>query len=84
MENKEKKETTQKRQIEKKKQKGKGEKEMRDKILKVSYIMAWIGAIWFMLSLEASMWNIIPSLLCLTYVVAFGEANNGNWIISPH
>lgn len=57
---------------------------MRDKILKVSYIMAWIGAIWFMLSLEASMWNIIPSLLCLTYVYAFGEANNGNWIISPH
>lgn len=57
---------------------------MRDKILKVSYIMAWIGAIWFMLSLEASMWNIIPSLLCLAYAVAFGEANNGNWIISPH
>lgn len=83
-ENKEKKETTQKRQIEKKKQKGKGEKEMRDKILKVSYIMAWIGAIWFMLSLEASMWNIIPSLLCIAYVYAFGEANNGNWIISPH
>ena len=72
-----------KRQIEKK-QKGKGEKEMRDKILKVSYSLAWIGAIWFMLSLEASMWNIIPSLLCLTYVYAFGEANNGNWIISPH
>lgn len=57
---------------------------MRDKILKVSYIMAWIGAFSFMLSLEASMWNIIPSLLCLTYVVAFGEANNGNWIISQH
>lgn len=57
---------------------------MRDKILKASYILAWIGAFSFMLSLEASMWNIIPSLLCLTYVVAFGEANNGNWIISPH
>lgn len=57
---------------------------MRDKILKVSYIMAGIGAIWFMLSLEASMWNIIPSLLCIAYVYAFGEANNGNWIISPH
>ena len=57
---------------------------MRDKILKVSYIMAWIGAIWFMLSLEASMWNIIPSLLCIAYVYAFGKANNGNWIISPH
>lgn len=57
---------------------------MRDKILKASYILAWIGAIWFLLSLEASMWNIIPSLLCLVYVVAFGEANNGNWIISPH
>lgn len=57
---------------------------MRDKILKVSYIIAWIGAIWFMLSLEASMWNIIPSLLCIAYVYAFGEANNGNWIISPH
>lgn len=70
--------------FQKKKQKGKGEKEMRDKILKVSYIMAWIGAIWFMLSLEASMWNIIPSLLCIAYVYAFGEANNGNWIIAPH
>ncbi len=57
---------------------------MREKILKVSYIMAWIGAIWFMLSLEASMWNIIPSLLCIAYVYAFGEANNGNWIISQH
>ena len=57
---------------------------MRDKILKASYILAWIGAIWFLLSLEASMWNIIPSLLCLAYVYAFGEANNGNWIISPH
>lgn len=57
---------------------------MRDKILKASYILAWIGAFSFMLSLEVSMWNIIPSLLCLTYVVAFGEANNGNWIISLH
>ena len=57
---------------------------MRDKILKVSYIMAWIGAIWFMLSLEASMSNIIRSLLCIAYVYAFGEANYGNWIISPH
>lgn len=57
---------------------------MRDKILKVSYIMAWIGAIWFMLSLEASMWNLIPAALCLAYAYAFGEANNGNWIISLH
>ena len=57
---------------------------MRDKILKASYILAWIGAFSSLLSLEASMWNIIPSLLCLTYVVAFGEANSGNWIISQH
>lgn len=57
---------------------------MRDKILKASYILAWIGAFSSLLGLEASMWNIIPSLLCLTYVVAFGEANNGNWIISQH
>ena len=57
---------------------------MRDKLLKVSYILAWIGAIWFLLSSESSLWYLVPGALCLAYAVAFGEANNGNWIISPH
>ena len=64
--------------------KRKGEKGMRDKLLKASYILAWIGAIWFLLSSESSLWYLVPGALCLTYAVAFGEANNGNWIISPH
>lgn len=57
---------------------------MKDKLLKVSYILAWVGTLWFLLSLENSMWNLIPAALCLAYAYAFGEANNGNWIISPH
>lgn len=57
---------------------------MRDKILKASYILAWIGAFSSLLSSESSLWYLVPGALCLTYVVAFGEANNGNWIISQH
>lgn len=57
---------------------------MKDKLLKASYIMAWVGTLWFLLSLESSMWNLIPAALCLSYAYVFGEVNNGNWIISPH
>lgn len=57
---------------------------MRDKILKATYILAWIGAIWFLLSTETSLWYLVPAVLCLVYAFAFGEANNGNWIVSPH
>ena len=57
---------------------------MKDKLLKASYILAWVGTLWFLLSLESSMWNLIPAALCLAYAYVFGEANNGNWIISPH
>ena len=57
---------------------------MKDKLLKASYILACVGVFWFLFSLESSMWNIVPSILCIAYVYAFGEVNNGNWIISPH
>lgn len=57
---------------------------MKDKILKATYILAWVGTLLFLLSLESSMWNLIPAAFCLAYAYAFGEANNGNWIIAPH
>lgn len=57
---------------------------MKDKLLKITYILAWGGTLWFLLSLESSMWNLIPAALCLSYAYVFGEVNNGNWIISPH
>ena len=44
---------------------------MRDKILKASYILAWIGAIWFLLSSESSLWYLVPgalSYLCRSLV----------------
>lgn len=57
---------------------------MRDKLLKLSYLVAWFLAFWFMLSMESSLWYLIPAALCVAYAALFGKANNGNWIISEH
>ena len=57
---------------------------MRDKLLKLSYVVALIAEIVFVLGISENLFFLIPAIICLLYIVAFGEANNGNWIISLH
>ena len=57
---------------------------MKDKILKLSYVVALIAEIVFVLGISENLFFLIPATICLLYIVAFGEANNGNWIIADH